>query len=57
VNLIPGFDSHHATDGYPGGVFGSFWRQGTDAVGMFNQVAGVARPCAPRLDAGHKGFD
>jgi hypothetical protein len=48
VKLIPSFDSYHATDGYQGaqpiellrGVFGNFWRQGADGVGMFNNAAG-----------------
>ena len=48
VKLIPSFDAYHATDGYQGpqpiellrGVFGNFWHQGADSVGMFNQPAG-----------------
>jgi hypothetical protein len=48
VKLIPSFDSYHATDGYQGtqpiellrGVFGNYWHQGADSVGMFNQPAG-----------------
>ena len=61
VKLVPSFDCFHATDGYHGdqsldllsGVFGNYFHQGSDGVGIFNNPAGSAEH-ASRLGLGQQ---